>query len=75
MVTRNATQTLRSARSGSSAPRFCPTSAAAAEANPQAGSIVKISRRIETVYPATAASPKLATIRIRKTQLAEATRY
>ena len=59
-------QTEASARSGCCAPRFWPTSVAAAFDMPQAGIIVNIITRIAMVAPATASLPMLARMRIRK---------
>ena len=47
-----AVHTERSARSGCLAPRFCPTSVAAALLMPQLGSSAKMIRRMPIVYPA-----------------------
>jgi hypothetical protein len=60
--------TAASARSGSPAPRFCPTSVAAALDMPQAGIRVNIMMRIVIVAPATASVEMLARMRIRKIQ-------
>src|ERR1051326_8655366 len=47
-----------SARSGCFAPRFCPTSIAAADPSPHEGRVEKITMRMATVYPAVAWLPK-----------------
>ena len=59
-------QTAASARSDLPAPRFCPTSVAAALDMPQAGISVNIMMRIAIVAPATASVDTLARMRIRK---------
>src|SRR4051794_30202403 len=64
--------TLFSALSGSFAPRFWPTSVAAALLNPQAGNRKKERIRNAIVYPAMASLPKPAMILARKSQLAVA---
>ncbi len=60
--------TAASARPGSPAPRFCPTSVAAALDMPQAGISVNIITRIAIVAPATASVDTLARMRMRKIQ-------
>ena len=62
-------QTERSARSGFEAPRFCPTSVAAALLNPHDGKITKIIIRTAIVYPATATLPNELTMRTKTIQL------
>src|SRR5215813_2255086 len=69
-----ARHTACSARSGRFAPRFCPTSVAAADPSPQEGRVEKITIRIATVYPAVAWLPKDWTIRTITSQLAVAIR-
>src|SRR5581483_2923155 len=66
---RHASHTDDSARSGRPAPRFWPTSVAAAFARPHAGSSAKITIRIAMVYAATALLPNDAIVRTRTTQL------
>src|SRR2546421_4070325 len=66
---RHACQTDASARSGLPAPRFWPTSVAAALASPHAGRRAKSTMRIAIVYPASAALPNDARMRISATQL------
>ena len=61
------THTARSARSGARAPRFCPTSVAAAFATPQAGRMMKMTMRIAITYPASTTLPKVARIRMSPT--------
>src|SRR5437867_1887812 len=60
-----------SARSGCLAPRFWPTSVAAALLKPKAGKIKNTIQRIATVYPATAVLPKPVMILVIAIQLAE----
>src|SRR5437868_8924616 len=50
-------QTDLSALSGCPAPRFCPTSVAAALARPHAGKMVKMQIRMAVPYPEVAALP------------------
>ncbi len=72
MFTKPVLQTAFSALSGLPAPRFWPTSVAAALAIPHAGRIVKMIMRMAIVYPARATLPKCDIMRIRKIQLEDA---
>ena len=58
-----------SARAGCLAPRFCPTSVAAALLRPHDGRMTKMMIRIAIVYPARAAEPKVLTMRTSPIQL------
>ena len=61
-------QTARSARPGRPAPRFWPTSVAAAFESPQHGRITKSATRTAITQPATESVPKPAMMRMSRTQ-------
>src|SRR4051812_37454946 len=73
MLKNAARQTDASARSGFMAPRFWPTSVAAAFDKPHDGSSANTTIRMAMVQLATATLPKVLTIRTTPTQLLVAT--